>query len=289
MKGDIFSDPWMFYISVSILALTMPLCLIFHGGIILFGFSDHGRQRGLIPRLTSWLSLAVIPSITMMTAFKIFRVLKEKPCEFCEEANLIAFFFLFIALITIDQILLLRYLYLCVWKHIGFLHEDFLGVFLPIYNAFISGVFTSLLWFGGMMPKLGLYNKNWCQMNREEEPFSKNADIIRQLMLSMPVIIAFIFLLMMTFERRQLQLQDSKATREHLTLITFLSLCIIEFTLLMGKSTPALDGAVSVVMIDVTILPMITSALLPLVYYWANPRLRQFVRKRFRSDPIIVI
>ena len=104
-EKDIFSESWAYYTSITILFLTMPACLAFHGGLILFGFSDHGRQRGLIPRLNSWLSMTMIPTIGLLTTFKMTRVINEEPSEYCSELNLMAFFFLFLVLCTVNQIL----------------------------------------------------------------------------------------------------------------------------------------------------------------------------------------
>ncbi|XP_059085470.1 uncharacterized protein LOC131882360 [Tigriopus californicus] len=139
---DIFEPAWVRNAHVGGL-------LLFHvlGTYLLMSVNrfeeERTTHRTIIHSLTKFLHL--LPIIHNMTRFNIdvARVLfGPLPDLLCMTSIFSNMFISIVALLAFNEIMVLRYLYICVWKHVGKLNDEFFSVFLTLANVGLAGLFS---------------------------------------------------------------------------------------------------------------------------------------------------
>ena len=187
------------------------------------------------------------------------------------------------------QISSLRYLYICVWKHIGFLPDDFLSLFLPILNPILSLYITSIVYYQKAM---GLYLSDpWCKIG-EGYDFNNFAVRPNAFIMNAALILHFWVFIKLYKQKRRHELQDhtsnsSIAKRDLLVNLFLLGLILLGILLfgfkIQSQTIGGLQYKIAVIFADMVVAPLLFSFIIPLTFIFFNEGIKKFVEKKLRG------
>ncbi|TRY79488.1 hypothetical protein TCAL_16022 [Tigriopus californicus] len=86
-----------------------------------------------------------MPIVYNMTRFNIEvarALFGPLPNLLCMTTVFFNIFLTIVSLLTFNEIMVLRYLYICVWKNVGKLNDAFFSAFLTVANMFLASFFA---------------------------------------------------------------------------------------------------------------------------------------------------
>ena len=107
-KDEFFTDNFSIFMATICIIFTSLSNFTLNGLIFLHGLSDQGsRERGLIRRLTSGLSLMSLLLGSVFTLLKVMRLIQGENHALlfiCPGINVMNFFQAFVAILTFDEV-----------------------------------------------------------------------------------------------------------------------------------------------------------------------------------------
>ena len=282
--GDMFDDGYTPTIALIFLCITFPSNIIFNGIIFIHGFSDQGsRSKILFRRLASYLSLAILFIGVVFGAIKMFRMI-QGPANFlspvCPVLNAILMVIYMICVLTFCEIIILRYLHICVWKHIGLMHEDFFSAFLPALNFFLGFYLASAMMYGELMRHY--INRPWCDLKETGKDKIVVGKFVGLFTLVLHVyILTAIYSRKRNIEKSEGSGDKSKAKRELFYHVIILTLVVLSNVLFFAKKR--VEGfyyKLVVILADIVVTPFIFTFAIPVLYILSNQSLMKYAKKR---------
>ncbi|XP_059085631.1 uncharacterized protein LOC131882493 [Tigriopus californicus] len=117
------------------------------GSYLVLSIIRYEHERTTHETLIHSLTLFVykMPIVHNMTRFNIEvarALLGPLPNLLCMTTVFFNIFLTIVSLLTFNEIMVLRYLYICVWKNVGKLNDDFFSAFLIVANLFLGSFFA---------------------------------------------------------------------------------------------------------------------------------------------------
>ena len=169
-------------------------------------------------------------------------------------------------------------MYICVWKHVGFLHEDFLSVFLPLLNIFLGVYFASVLKYADLINSF--VASPWC----EDEKVTKSALILQ--LLCYVTISWQIYVFVSIYKRKRVLVSKKEAKRELIVTVLIFALILIGMTVAALKINSRERNSVRyklfVYCADLIVGPSIFTFIIPLIYIVSNKNLKKYCVKMMK-------
>lgn len=285
-----FFDPMptsSFYLICSLMTFQLILSTVILSTIIWYGFYEENNQRNLIHRLCGFLSFVVLVTNGYNTGLHLIAIISGPlPDWICYSMGLGSMIFSIASAVTLNEILLLKYLYICIWKHVRFVHDDFFGTFLPTLNAFISVYFSLLASEGWTLGPF--YDYFSCpNLTSQASEDSKLVIIIIGVFSSSFHLISYV---MIYRQKRFLEISEHNGNQismakleliQNFSMYAFVS--VLSLFPVVVRYLVKSEFSLWTQIVPLVYVPLLITVVMPMLYIAKNPNLRKAVKTEFRE------
>ena len=255
--------------------------IIWHGFV---ACNKNGRQKTLITTLTAFLAVEKLLNRLIGANMKLFSIFYGKLApSWCHIIGGLNAFYVLFTCLTLNEIVALRYLYICKWKNVGLLLDDFFSTFLPVVNLYLSALFSvaSRVMKNDGMSEL---DKLWCHIVEDEE---ETVSFSPRIALFTVFIHLFLFSLIYK-QKRRIEIAENAAKSEaKVELITniavLLGIMLLALPVFVVKRIEVGSfGSNFASLLPEAFLKIGDSIFLPLVYISKCKSIQQALKRKFR-------
>ena len=263
-------------------AFTMFVGILLCLGLIYYEQCLNDRYRTLINELYALILFYIILNLVYGNFVIILRIYyTSAPYYVCYSYNLVMYFFMTSVCLTLNQAMLVKYLYCCYYKMIGLLDEQFWLLYLKWFNVVVAG-YTSLFVDFGNMDQAKVMS--WCINEPEHTIFLPRLYDSKLPFISMTFLFTLVWHVALKVKLTKIQRAASPSQRKNMVgeLLSYWSvmvfILILALSTLMGMLERNSDPPMTQLRIAVN---LILGWGLPGYSFLTNHKIRTFYRRKF--------
>ena len=291
--GNYYKD-WQTKVFAITLNIVIQICGSASSiGIIHYERTVSDNRRTLINKLVSLLSHIILLISVIFLSFNHFRiVLGPLPMSICQLQQFIQFNCTFQVMLCIDEISVLRYLYICVFKTVGKLNDNFFHFYFGVANTAVSLFLSASLTFIEPVDA-ALYSL--CRGFKTHDTGPKFAKSYAGVFVASSLLLCVTLGILVSRRKKKIAARDQHDrggvsvkdfslvdTRTMISIASMLILVMVKFLLAeyeLAKTPRSLEEGLDPILFHISsaVLPAMMVTVIPMVIYSRNSHLRNVV------------